>query len=91
MGDWVKNGAVAFWGVRACSLVGRYRRFEDYYCFQLQIPFFGTERTLYTASSVTLTINCCSCHYTVRELTLRLLMSYIYMEHLFLMFLDHTQ
>ena len=24
-------------------------------------------------------------------LTLRLLMSYIYMEHLFLMFLDHTQ
>ena len=27
----------------------------------------------------------------VRRLTLRLLMSYIYMEHLFLMFLDHTQ
>ena len=26
-----------------------------------------------------------------RKLTLRLLMSYIYMEHLFLMFLDHTQ
>jgi len=26
-----------------------------------------------------------------RLLTLRLLMSYIYMEHLFLMFLDHTQ
>jgi len=25
------------------------------------------------------------------SLTLRLLMSYIYMEHLFLMFLDHTQ
>ena len=25
------------------------------------------------------------------RLTLRLLMSYIYMEHLFLMFLDHTQ
>jgi len=25
------------------------------------------------------------------KLTLRLLMSYIYMEHLFLMFLDHTQ
>ena len=24
-------------------------------------------------------------------LTLRLLMSYIYMEHLFLMFLDHTE
>ena len=28
---------------------------------------------------------------TVKSLTLRLLMSYIYMEHLFLMFLDHTQ
>ena len=27
----------------------------------------------------------------VKTLTLRLLMSYIYMEHLFLMFLDHTQ
>ena len=27
----------------------------------------------------------------VKSLTLRLLMSYIYMEHLFLMFLDHTQ
>ena len=27
----------------------------------------------------------------VSSLTLRLLMSYIYMEHLFLMFLDHTQ
>ena len=27
----------------------------------------------------------------VNSLTLRLLMSYIYMEHLFLMFLDHTQ
>ena len=27
----------------------------------------------------------------LRYLTLRLLMSYIYMEHLFLMFLDHTQ
>jgi hypothetical protein len=27
----------------------------------------------------------------VRSLTLRLLMSYIHMEHLFLMFLDHTQ
>ena len=26
-----------------------------------------------------------------KSLTLRLLMSYIYMEHLFLMFLDHTQ
>ena len=26
-----------------------------------------------------------------QSLTLRLLMSYIYMEHLFLMFLDHTQ
>ena len=26
----------------------------------------------------------------VKSLTLRLLMSYIYMEHLFLMFLDHT-
>ena len=26
-----------------------------------------------------------------RSLTLRLLMSYIYMEHLFLMFLDHTR
>ena len=25
------------------------------------------------------------------QLTLRLLMSYIYMEHLFLMFIDHTQ
>jgi len=25
------------------------------------------------------------------KLTLRLLMSFIYMEHLFLMFLDHTQ
>jgi len=27
----------------------------------------------------------------VKSLTLRLLMPYIYMEHLFLMFLDHTQ
>jgi len=27
----------------------------------------------------------------VKSLTLRLLMSYIYTEHLFLMFLDHTQ
>jgi len=27
----------------------------------------------------------------IKSLTLRLLMSYIYMEHLFLMFLDHTQ
>ena len=27
----------------------------------------------------------------VKSLTLRLLMSFIYMEHLFLMFLDHTQ
>ena len=27
----------------------------------------------------------------VKSLTLRLLLSYIYMEHLFLMFLDHTQ
>jgi len=27
----------------------------------------------------------------VKSLTLRLLMSYIHMEHLFLMFLDHTQ
>ena len=27
----------------------------------------------------------------VKSLTLRLLMSYIYMEHLFLMFLDHTR
>ena len=27
----------------------------------------------------------------VNDLTLRLLMSYKYMEHLFLMFLDHTQ
>ena len=27
----------------------------------------------------------------VKLLTLRLLMSYIYMEHSFLMFLDHTQ
>ena len=27
----------------------------------------------------------------LERLTLRLLMSYIYMEHLFLMFLDHTQ
>ena len=27
----------------------------------------------------------------VKSLTFRLLMSYIYMEHLFLMFLDHTQ
>jgi len=27
----------------------------------------------------------------VKSLTLRLVMSYIYMEHLFLMFLDHTQ
>jgi len=27
----------------------------------------------------------------VKLLTFRLLMSYIYMEHLFLMFLDHTQ
>ena len=27
----------------------------------------------------------------VKSLTLRLLMSYTYMEHLFLMFLDHTQ
>jgi len=27
----------------------------------------------------------------VKLLTLRVLMSYIYMEHLFLMFLDHTQ
>ena len=27
----------------------------------------------------------------VKSLTIRLLMSYIYMEHLFLMFLDHTQ
>jgi hypothetical protein len=27
----------------------------------------------------------------VKSLTLRLLMSYIYLEHLFLMFLDHTQ
>jgi hypothetical protein len=27
----------------------------------------------------------------VKSLTLRLLMSYIYMEHIFLMFLDHTQ
>jgi len=27
----------------------------------------------------------------IGHLTLRLLMSYIYMEHLFLMFLDHTQ
>ena len=28
---------------------------------------------------------------SVKSLTLRLLMSYIYMEHPFLMFLDHTQ
>ena len=27
----------------------------------------------------------------VKSLTLRLLMSYVYMEHLFLTFLDHTQ
>jgi len=27
----------------------------------------------------------------VKSLTIRLLMLYIYMEHLFLMFLDHTQ
>jgi len=27
----------------------------------------------------------------VKSLTIRLLMSYIYMKHLFLMFLDHTQ
>ena len=27
---------------------------------------------------------------SLNQLTLRLLMSYIYMEHLFLMFLDHT-
>jgi hypothetical protein len=27
----------------------------------------------------------------VKSLTLRLLMSYIYMEHLLLMFVDHTQ
>ena len=31
------------------------------------------------------------CRIRVKSLTLRLLMSYIYMEHLFLMFLDHTQ
>ena len=29
--------------------------------------------------------------YWMNSLTLRLLMSYIYMERLFLMFLDHTQ
>ena len=29
--------------------------------------------------------------YITHLLTLRLLMSYVYMEHLFLMFLDHTQ
>ena len=29
--------------------------------------------------------------FLVKSLTLRLLMSHIYMEHLFLMFLDHTQ
>ena len=33
----------------------------------------------------------CRCQVFVTDLTLRLLMSYIYMEHLFLMFLDHTQ
>ena len=32
----------------------------------------------------------CNVIYTVGGLTLRLLRSYIYMEHLFLMFLDHT-
>ena len=34
-------------------------------------------------------LNLCMIHKF--NLTLRLLMSYIYMEHLFLMFLDHTQ
>ena len=32
-----------------------------------------------------------SCFFPATHLTLRRLMSYIYMEHLFLMFLDHTQ
>jgi len=32
-----------------------------------------------------------ACKLKLATLTLRLLMSYIYMEHLFLMFLDHTQ
>ena len=37
-------------------------------------------------------ILCCVDHASrYINLTLRLLMSYIYMEHLFLMFLDHTQ
>jgi len=33
----------------------------------------------------------CPAHILFRDLTLRRLMSYIYMEHPFLMFLDHTQ
>ena len=41
------------------------------------------------------TMNMKSSIYTLKStefiLTLRRLMSYIYMEHLFLMFLDHTQ
>jgi len=35
------------------------------------------------------TFSCIRASY-VKKLTLRLLMSYIYMEHPFLMFLDHT-
>jgi len=40
------------------------------------------------------TVTCYNASFVIKlfaSLTLRLLMSYIYMEHLFLMFLDHTQ
>jgi hypothetical protein len=68
-GGGMKNAVVAFWGVTACSSVGRYRRFEEAYCFHLQTPFFGTERTDYTVSSETISINFCGCRYAVSELT----------------------
>jgi hypothetical protein len=46
-------------------------------CYLLAL--LGVNRFLYVSSI------------RVKSLTLRLLMSYLYMEHLFLMFLDHTQ
>ena len=45
----------------------------------------------YSLFSLALHFRLLSVTHSLSSLTLRLLMSYIYMEHLFLMFLDHTQ
>ena len=45
----------------------------------------------FNLTSYDVVLNTANLQFMLVSLTLRLLMSYIYMEHLFLMFLDHTQ